>query len=209
MEIVVRGRHIEVSEQFREHAVEKLQRLEHHGSAIARIDVEVTRERNPRLNDRAIKVELTCLGRGPVVRAESADHDKYVAFDAAADRLTERLRRNADRRRARTRSNGKQVPPPEAFIEAAAATAEGEPAASTGQSSDVVFAEGPVVVREKTHPSSPMTVEQALDALELVGHDFYLFHDIDTDKPSVVYRRRGYDYGLIRLEMDEAGRAAS
>ena len=89
------------------------------------------------------------------------------------------------------------------------ATAEGEADQSTGQSSDVVFAEGPVVVREKTHPSSPMTVEQALDALELVGHDFYLFHDIDTDKPSVVYRRRGYDYGLIRLEMDEAGRAAS
>jgi hypothetical protein len=71
----------------------------------------------------------------------------------------------------------------------------------------VVFAEGPVVVREKTHPTEAMSVEQALDALELVGHDFYLFLDSANGKPSVVYRRRGYDYGLIRLEVATADAA--
>ena len=58
------------------------------------------------------------------------------------------------------------------------------------------------MVRDKTHPSMPMTVSEALHALELVGHDFFLFHDIDTDSPTVVYKRRGYDYGLLRLKLD-------
>jgi ribosomal subunit interface protein len=188
MEIVVRGRHLEVSERFREHVVGRLDRLEDHGFALQRIDVEVTKERNPRLADQAMKVELTCRGRGPVVRAEYAAADKFVAFDAAADRLEERLRRSAERRRVRSRSGGR--PPAEA--------PERQPDAG------VIYAEGPVVVREKTHATAAMSVEQALDAMELVGHDFYLFLDQANGKPSVVYRRRGYSYGLIRLEVAAA-----
>ncbi len=59
--------------------------------------------------------------------------------------------------------------------------------------------DGPLVVREKVHVSQPMTIDQALLEMELVGHDFYLFHDSECDRFSVVYRRRGYDYGVIRL----------
>jgi hypothetical protein len=72
--------------------------------------------------------------------------------------------------------------------------------------SDVVYEDGPILVRDKTHPSAPMTVADALHAMELVGHDFFLFLDGETNKPTVVYKRRGYDYGLLRLEVaaDEA-----
>jgi ribosomal subunit interface protein len=204
MEIVVRGRHMDVSDRFREHATQRLARLEQHGVPIHRIDVEVTYQANPRQADQAIRVELTCASKGPVVRAEYAAADKYVAFDVASDRLVERLRKGADRRRerardARSRSQAPAGLPVVGLPEAVGPAVSDEPAAEdlTG----VVFAEGPVLVREKTHDSRPMTVAQALDALELVGHDFYLFLDVDTGLPSVVYRRRGYHYGLIRLEV--------
>jgi ribosomal subunit interface protein len=202
MEIVVRGRHVDVSERFRDHVVGRLERLEHHGFALQRIDVEVTKERNPRLADQAMRVELTCRGRGPVVRAEYAAADKVVAFDAAADRLDERLRRSEERRRNLARSGGR-TPVPVEPLEAALPTEEAEPAEETPEDG-VIYAEGPVVVREKTHTTEAMTVEQALDAMELVGHDFYLFLDAANGKPSVVYRRRGYSYGLIRLEVAAA-----
>ena len=201
MEIVVRGRHIEVSDAFRDHAHQRFERLEHHGVSLQRIDVEVTKERNPRLADQAIRVELTCRGGGPVVRAEYAAADKFVAFDTAADRLDERLRRSAERRRDLAR--GSVRPQPVAVSVAEPAVVVEEPVEGVPDS-DVIYAEGPVVVREKTHSTQAMTVEQALDAMELVGHDFYLFLDAATGKPSVVYRRRGYDYGLIRLEVDAA-----
>jgi len=202
MEIVVRGRNTDVSTKFRDHVEERLERLEHHGSNLTRVDVEVTKAGNPRMADQAMRVELTCRGRGPVVRAEYATSDKYVAFDAAADRLQERLRRSAERRRARTRGGGRPdfpVPPLET-------PAVEQPAVEEAPSleSDVVYAEGPVLVREKTHATEAMTVEDALDAMESVGHDFYLFLDSANGKPSVVYRRRGYDYGLIRLEVAAA-----
>ena len=64
-----------------------------------------------------------------------------------------------------------------------------------------VLGEGPMVVREKTHSAAPMTLDQALYEMELVGHDFFLFVDKETEMASVVYRRRGYDYGVIRLEI--------
>ena len=64
-----------------------------------------------------------------------------------------------------------------------------------------VQGDGPLVVREKTHPASPMTLDQALYEMELVGHDFYLFVDKESERPSAVYRRRGYDYGVISLDL--------
>lgn len=204
MEIVVRGRHIEVSDRFREHASERLTRLEHYAFALQRIDVEVTHERNPRMADQAIRVELTCRGTGQVVRAEYSAADKFVAFDTAADRLDERLKRSSARRRDRSRAAGRQLPAAVPATAPAPAAAPELPEEEPG----VVFSEGPLVVREKTHETEAMSVEQALDAMELVGHDFYLFLDVANGKPSVVYRRRGYDYGLIRLEVATADAAS-
>jgi ribosomal subunit interface protein len=208
LEIVVRGRHVEVSQRFRDHVTEKLGRVDRFGVNLSRIDVEVSKENNPRQSDRAFEVELTCVGRGPVIRAEATADDKYAALDIAYTRLEERLRRAAERRHAKHRRG---VVPMGGVAGDAAAAAE-EASENDDTEADVVYEEGPIVVRDKTHPSMPMTVSEALHALELVGHDFFLFHDLETGLPTVVYKRRGYDYGLLRLtliELDEAAVEAS
>ena len=99
MEVVVTGRHCEVSDRFREHVAEKLARLEKHDHRIIRVQVEVELESNPRQHDRAIKVELTAFSKGPVIRAEAAAEDKMGALDLALDKMAAQMRRAADRRR--------------------------------------------------------------------------------------------------------------
>ena len=195
VDIVVRGRHIDLSQRFREHVVDKLERIDRFGVALSRVDVEVSKESNPRQADRAFEVELTCVGRGPVIRAEATAADKYAALDLAYGRLEERLRRAGERRHAKHRRGVLPVGDLGATptSEASAEADDVEP--------DVVYEDGPIVVRDKTHPSMPMTVSEALHSLELVGHDFFLFHDVDSDQPTVVYKRRGYDYGLMRLKL--------
>ena len=200
VDIVVRGRHVDISERFRDHVNDKLGRIDRFGVALSRIDVEVSKEPNPRQAERAFEVELTCVGRGPVIRAEAAAADKYAALDLAYARLEERLRRAAERRHAKHRRGA--APAPGVSGEFAAAAEEAAEVDDT--EADVVYEDGPIVVRDKTHPSMPMTVQEALHALELVGHDFFLFHDVETGLPTVVYKRRGYDYGLLRLTVESA-----
>jgi ribosomal subunit interface protein len=199
MEIVVRGRHIEVSDRFREHVAQKLSKIERYDGKCHRVDVEVSQESNPRLADQALRVEITCHGKGPVIRAEAAADEKYAALDIAYGRLVERLRRAADRRHDHHRSQGR------AFAERMHAEAVTEvPAPADGSDGDDDAALGPLVVREKTHRAPEMTLDQALYEMELVGHDFFLFQDAGSGTPSVVYRRKGYDYGVLHLEVDAA-----
>ena len=195
MNVIVHGRHMELSEKFRDEVDTKLEKIERFGLAFTTIDVEVTHESNPRQADRAVEVELTCRGGGPVIRAEAAAADKYVALDLACEHLEDRIRRMVERKhhhrkthvvRSTGKSNGQVAPVLEVEVEEI--------------DSDVVLEAGPLIVREKVHPAQPMTVEQALEEMELVGHDFFLFMDSADGRPSVVYRRRGYDYGLIRLQ---------
>jgi ribosomal subunit interface protein len=204
MEVVVTGRHCEVSDRFREHVSEKLTRLEKHDHRIMRVQVEVELEKNPRQHDRATKVELTAFSKGPVIRAEAAAEDKMGALDLALDKMQSQMRRAADRRRVH---RGRHTPV--SVGEALAGT--GDVAAESGDESSVierkvgpitVTGDGHLVVREKSHHASPMTLDQALYEMELVGHDFYLFVDKENERPAVVYRRRGYDYGVISLEVD-------
>lgn len=209
MDIVVRGRHLDVSERFRNHVVDKLARADRFGLPINIIDVEVSHEPNPRQADRAYEVELTCRGGGPVIRAEAASSDKYSALDLAWGRLEERLRRAADKRRTRRHQRIVLVPEPvspmaEAVVSAPAADSEVEVEVELENvellDDGTVWAEGPIEVRLKEHDAAPMSVAQAVEAMELVGHDFYLFHEVETGSPAVVYRRRGFSYGLIRLD---------
>ncbi len=194
MDIVVRGRHLDVSDRFREHVAGKVGKVDRFGLPISHVDVEVSFEPNPRQTDRAYEVELTCRGTGPVIRAEAHAPDKYAATDIALARLEERLRRAADRKRTRRVEKVVVVPAADVVPESIEAAADAEPDDGT------VWEEGPIVVRLKEHVSQPMTVAQAVESLELVGHDFYLFRDSDSGAPSVVYHRRGYNYGLLRLE---------
>ncbi len=204
MEVVVKSRHCEVSDRFRSHVAEKLSRLEKHDHHIVRVDVEVEQERNPRQHDRAVRVELTAVSRGPVIRAEASAVDKMTALDLALDKITSQMRRAADRR---VRSRQQRVPVSQVLGHEALADLEGN-AADAGETEVertvgpiTVTGDGPLVVREKTHDASPMTLDQALYEMELVGHDFYLFVDKESERPSVVYRRHAYDYGVISLDL--------
>jgi ribosomal subunit interface protein len=205
MEIVVRGRNVEVPEHYRQHVEDKVGQSDRFDGKlkILRIDVELFHEPNPRQSAACQRVEITLRGKGPVVRAEAAGPDFYAALDAASQKLDNRLRRAADRRRVH---HGRRTP--------ASVRLSGNSVADSGALDslqlDRQFADGPHVtdldehlpgrvVREKHHPATPMTVDQALHEMELVGHDFYLFQCADTGQPTVVYRRHAYDYGLIRL----------
>lgn len=204
MDVVVSARHCEVTERFREHVEDKLGRLEKHDHRIIRVDVTVDKEVRPRDPERAVRIELTARSKGPIVRAEAAAEDKMAALDLALDKMASQMRKAADRRKVH---RGHATP--ESLGQAMARSLPGEgvdeDADDVVQERKVgpmtVVGDGPLVVREKTHPASPMTLDQALYEMELVGHDFYLFVNKESEQPSVVYRRRGYDYGVISLEL--------
>jgi ribosomal subunit interface protein len=231
VDIVVRGRRAEVPDRFRQYTAEKLSKLNKLDGKVITVDVEVSKERNPRLADQSDRVEITLRSRGPVVRAEASAGDMFAALDVAATRLEARLKRAADRRRvhhgSRTPTSVARatasLPPPHdinepcpqqptsrpAVPDATAVSGNGAGGArrrGNGSTSSrrvatlTVEGDGPLIVREKTHEADPMDLGQALYEMELVGHDFFLFVDADTELPSVVYRRRGYDYGVLRLK---------
>jgi ribosomal subunit interface protein len=203
VEIVVTGRHCEVSDRYRRHVEEKLERLAKYNQRIIRVDVAVSKEANPRLSDQQVRVEITIRSRGPVIRAEAAAEDKMAALDKAVERLSAQARKAADRRRIHHGSRS-----PVSLAQAMADAQSPSDNDAGGLEGDewerkvgplTVVGDGPLVVREKTHPAAPMTLDQALYEMELVGHDFYLFIDKENDEAAVVYRRKGYDYGVIRL----------
>ncbi len=205
MDVVVTGRHCELSESFRGHAEEKLSKLEKHDHRIIRVHVEVDCEPNPRQHDRAVRVELTAFSKGPVVRAEASADDKMGALDLALDKMASQMRKAADRRRVhRGRHAPVSVGQALAGMELLEEETPDEDAVTERQVGPItVTGDGPLVVREKTHPATPMTLDQALYEMELVGHDFYLYVDKESERPAVVYRRRGYDYGVISLEVTQ------
>jgi len=204
VDIVVTGRHMDIPARLRTHAEEKLGngKVEKLCPKAIRVDVEVSREKNPRQAQLSDRIELTCITRGPVIRAEAAADDIVSAFDLAWAKLEARLRKAADRRHIH---RGARTP-----ISLATATAgwdaayESENGHHVGSDAASEGAEleerSGVVVREKLHAASPMTLDQALYEMELVGHDFFLFADQASGLPSVVYRRHGYDYGVIRID---------
>ncbi|PRX49056.1 SSU ribosomal protein S30P /sigma 54 modulation protein [Prauserella shujinwangii] len=230
MDIVVKGRNVEVPEHYRTHVGEKLARLERYDRKVIRYDVELFHEPNRRQAKNCQRVEITGKGKGPAVRAEACAADFYAALDSAVNKLENRLRRMHDRRRVHYGRRAPESVAEATSVSAAAATTPGpvpngrRPAASTAvleaPAADTEAAAGfagdvevPAqrwddgvadhepgrIVREKQHSAEPMTLDRALYEMELVGHDFYLFNDSEVGKPSVVYRRKGFDYGVIRL----------
>jgi ribosomal subunit interface protein len=199
VDIVVKGRHTDIPERFRLHVTEKLAKIDKLDSKVISIDVELSKERNPRMSQQRERVELTIRSRGPVVRAEASAPDYYAALDAACQKLEARLRRRHDRRRVH---HGNKSPVSVASATASLDSRNGGPVGQNQADEDGGPADedGPLVIREKVHGAKPVTLDQALYEMELVGHDFYLFIDATTDRPSVVYRRHAYDYGVIRLE---------
>ncbi len=199
MDVTVTVRHCQIPDRFRRHLAEKVEKVEQLAPRSRRVSAVVSHEANPRLAAVAYCIELTVLGSDPVVRAEASAEDPYAALDLAFGKIAERLRRAHDRRRVH---HGRHTPE---SLTAAAARWE-----ATDTLDDDTAADGgewlapeptsPITIREKTHQAVPMTLDQAMYEMELVGHDFFLFVDESCGVPSVVYRRKGWSYGVIRLE---------
>jgi ribosomal subunit interface protein len=225
VDIIVKGRHTDVSDRFRRHVDTKLAKIERLDQKVIRVDVEVSEEHNPRQSDQRERVELTIRSRGPAIRAEAAADDRYGALDLAFEKLESRLRRISDRRKAHhtqrervstkllaeptfglgiEETTGPAALPSRTVIEELKVELDVEEYVPASDLDDHIVpipmdGDGPVVVREKFHKAEPMNIDQALFEMELVGHDFFLFRDRACGKPCVVYRRRGWDYGVIRL----------
>jgi ribosomal subunit interface protein len=214
VDIVVKGRSLEVPDHYRQHVSEKLAKIERYDQKLIRVDVELSHERNPRQSDFCQRVEITCVSRGPVIRAEARTADFYSALDLALAKIDNRLRRAADRRRVH---RGRRAPvsvaaalaplafqPPAPEAGAAATAGSVSTATSVLDHQDQLTEEDSDqpwrIVRMKEHPGDPMTVDDALFNMELLGHDFFLFNDKESGRPSVVYRRKAYDYGVISLD---------
>ncbi|MFT3900766.1 MAG: ribosome-associated translation inhibitor RaiA [Gordonia sp. (in: high G+C Gram-positive bacteria)] len=197
------GRNVEIPEHFKVHVRDKLAKLERLSPGTQRFDVQLYHERNRRQAKACQQVELTAVGKGPVVRAQAGGENFYAALEAALDRLDSRLRRAKTRREVHY---GLRTP---TSLAEATATGAGDLAGSAADSKAAAEADAAKydvddhdpgqIVRTKEHPAVPMTVDDALYEMELVGHDFFLFHDKESDRPTVVYRRHAFDYGLIRL----------
>lgn len=215
MDINIIGRNLDITDRFREYATEKSDKVAHLAERAISFEIKVSRH-NEKLggqngNDR---VELTLVGPRAVVRSEATGTDKYAAFDLALGKLLERVRRAKDRRkvhRGQHRPTSLREASTDGFsaVGLAAAPVAVLDQVRTGSVPVVPDAEPaddaaeeeycPVVIRKKVFASLPMTVDDALYYMELVGHDFYLFVDQETQRPSVVYRRKGWDYGVISL----------
>ncbi len=211
MEIVVTGRHIQIKQKFRDVVESKMNRVTAIAPDTQRIQVVLSHEGNPRLADTAMRVELTVIAGSTVVRAEASSIDDLSALDMALDKLTLRLRRTRDRRKDHRRGYEAVKPvdlgvvePVEEDIEedyepqtpAQAVAGDLEP----GESVEVQVGDSPIVIRRKLHIAEPMTIDEALYEMELLGHDFFLFVNSDTNRPSVVYRRHGWSYGVFEIE---------
>ncbi|MDN5573283.1 MAG: ribosome-associated translation inhibitor RaiA [Micrococcales bacterium] len=208
MELTIQGRNVAISDRFREYVETKVARFEELGDKVQRIEIKVLKE-NPQPGHDGMRVEATVIGRGPVVRAEARGDDKQAAFDSAYAKLIEQLRRARDRRKIH-RGNHR----PTAVHEATAAlpvlpisdrpyASPEELSAAESEAFDTEYALSedvpPVEIRRKSFPAERMSADQAIDRMELVGHDFFLYIDSATDEPSVAYRRKGWEYGVISL----------
>lgn len=210
MEFMITGRNLSVSDRFREYAGEKLTKIEQLATKVQRVDVKVSKESKARTAETPLTVELTVLGRGPVIRAEAAASDKFAAFDLAYGKLLERLRRAKDKKKVH---HGRHAPvavneatgslPPVSSSEpiyAQTAPEAVEEKSPYDIENDIPAGDSPVLIRRKVFPATALSLDDAVDNMEMVGHDFYLFVDSATGIPSVVYRRKGWTYGVISLD---------
>ncbi len=215
MDVSINGLGLGITDRFRDYAIEKSEKVAHLADKALAFEVKVSRhnEKNGASGDD--RVELTLIGPGPLVRSEAVGTDKYVAFDIALDKLMERVRRMKDRGKLPKSGKRRPVSLREAsgdgfkVVDITPVDPDVMERVATGSIPVIADAEAdeddwsPVVIRKKVFAATPMTVDDALYRMELVGHDFYLFIDAETDRPSVVYRRKGWDYGVIGLDVDQ------
>ncbi|MGH3037762.1 MAG: ribosome hibernation-promoting factor, HPF/YfiA family [Gaiellaceae bacterium] len=180
MRLQVKGRNVEVSDSLKTYAQEKLGKLDKHLNSAARLELELAVEKNPSISENQI-AEATIWTKGPVLRARETSADMRASIDLLVEKLERQARRYRDKRRR----------------------GPGRPAANSEPQAIPVVAdeESPVIVKTKQFAVKPMSPEEAVLQLELIGHDFFVFQNGDTDDVNVVYRRRDGNYGLIEPQV--------
>jgi len=213
MDITLAAHGVAIPDRFRDYVDEKADKVLALAERAQNFQVKVSRENSSRGGASEDIVELTVLGKGPVIRAQAKSPDKYVAFDQALDHLIKRLRRAKDKKmvhhgRQRPESlselsatgfPGIDITPASVEVLRSVATGSIAVISDDEKTVDSGAPENPVVIRKKVFEPHVTTPEDAVDYMELVGHDFYLFIDKETSMPSVVYRRKGWNYGVISL----------
>ncbi len=213
MEIVVTGRHTQVKQKFRDVVETKMNRVTAIAPDAERAQIVLSHEGNPRQADTAKRVEITVIAGRTVVRAEASSSDEFSALDIALDKLTLRLRRMRDRRKDHRRGYTEIVDEGPVEVAPVAEEPEAEPNNSAddavagdlgpGESVEVKVGDTPIVIRRKLHLAEPMSIDEALYEMELIGHDFFLFVNKETNRPSVVYHRHGWSYGVFEIDTPE------
>ena len=213
MEIVVTGRHTQVKQKFRDVVETKMNRVTAIAPDAERAQIVLSHEGNPRQADTAKRVEITVIAGRTVVRAEASSSDEFSALDIALDKLTLRLRRMRDRRKDHRRGYTEIVDEGPAEVAPVVEEPEAEPNNSAddavagdlgpGESVEVKVGDTPIVIRRKLHLAEPMSIDEALYEMELIGHYFFLFVNKETNRPSVVYHRHGWSYGVFEIDTAE------
>ncbi len=176
MQMIVKGKNLEVTDALRKYATDKVSKVEKYLDGIVKTEIEMCVERNPKIPDNQV-VEVTLFSSGPVIRAKESSVDMYQAIDLVANKLERQARKV--KRKLIDRSHHAKNP----FKEASRSVEE--------------EAEEPVIVKTKSFPLKPMTPEEACLQMDLVGHDFFVFINAETEETNVVYRRKDGNYGLI------------
>jgi ribosome hibernation promoting factor len=176
MQIIVKGKNLEITDALRKYALEKVGKVEKYFDRILKTEIEMSVERNPKISDNQV-VEVTVFSSGPIIRARESAEDMYQAIDLVSSKLERQARKV--KRKLIDRSHHAKNP----FKESAQSLEEEE-------------AE-PVIVKTKSFPLKPMTPEEACLQMDLLGHDFFVFINADTEETNVVYRRKDGNYGQI------------
>ena len=175
MRLQVKGKNLEVSDSIRRYAEEKLGKLERKLADPTRVELELAVEKNPSIAANHV-AEATIWTKGPTIRAREASVDMRASIDQLTEKLLRQVKHYREKRSRRSaRMNG--GPPP-----------EGMPMPDEIE---------PRIVKTKQFAVKPMTPEEAILQLELIGHDFFVFRDAESDEVNVVYKRRDGAYGLI------------
>lgn len=208
-QVTITGRNVEVPEHFQERVNAKLAKIEKLDPSLNHFTVELKHEPNPRREAQANRIQITATGSGHLARAEAKEDSFYAALESAVGKLERSLRKVKARREIPM--SGHRAPKSAGVMaaelerEAQVKETEAQPGKyDVDPYADLVDDLTPgQIVRTKLHPNAPMSVDNALSEMELVGHDFYLFIDEETSRPAVVYRRHAFDYGLIELASEE------
>jgi putative sigma-54 modulation protein len=177
MRLQVKGKNVEVTDAIQDYAERKLGKLARQLSDPTRVELELTVERNPSIAENHV-AEATIWTKGPTLRAREASADMKASIDQLADKLERQVKRYRQKRRHEHDRHGNGPAP-----------ARRAPAGEEGG--------GPLIVKTKQFVLNPLSPEEAILQLELIGHDFFVFRSVDSDEINVVYRRRDGDYGLI------------